>query len=543
MSREVKFADEARQKMKSGMDQVAEAVRVTMGPKGRNVAIDRNDRAPLITNDGVTIAKKIDPIDAYERMGAKLLIEVASKTNDIAGDGTTTATVLGHKMVEEGLKNIVAGANPIAVRDGILGATKAAVEEIMKIAKKVETQDEIAQVASISAADLGVGRLIADAMSEVGKNGLITIEESKSFDTVLDITKGLQIEKGYLSPYMVNNEERMEVVFERPIIFMANEKMSAVQDFIPVLESMISSGRPILFVVEDMDGPLLQTLILNKVQGKFQSAVIKAPSYGMMRKDQLEDLAILVGGEVFSKEKGMTYENLPLETMLGQAERVIITKDTTTFVNGAVDKERFEKRVLQIQNQIDTAENELDKENFEERMAKFSGGVAVIKVGGVSETEMTEKKLRIEDALNATRAAVEEGIVAGGGTALLQAQKAVHAYIDTLNPSEEDKKTGAQIVLRSMTAPAKQIAENAGINGDVAITFVRFENDDEEYGLNASTGEYVNMIEAGIIDPAKVTRSALQHAASVASTFLTTQAAIIDIKSDEPSYAKGNEWV
>lgn len=539
MSREVKFADDARQMMKNGMDQVAEAVRITMGPRGRNVVLDRGNYAPLITNDGVTIAKEVDPENAYERMGAKLLVEVASKTNDIAGDGTTTATVLGHQMVTEGLKNIVAGANPIALREGIMDATREAVKHIEKLAKKVETQEEIAQVASISAADAGVGALIADAMQEVGKNGFITIEESQGFETNLDITKGIQFDKGYLSPYMVTEPERMEAILDKPIIFFANEKITAIEEIVPLLEKMVSTGRSMLFVVEDMDGTALQTLILNKMQGKFHSAVVKAPSFGMMRKDQLEDLAILTGAQVFSKEKGMKYSDDPVG-ILGQAEKVIITKDTTTIVKGDVDKKRYEDRIKQIEHQIAIADSEMDKENFQERLAKFGGAVAVIKVGGVSETEMMEKKLRIEDALNATRAAVEEGIVAGGGTALMQAQDAVEDMISLM--SDGDKKTGAQIVSRTLLAPIKQIAENAGMNGEIVVSKLHENTGEESYGFDASTLKYVNMIEAGIIDPAKVTRSALQHAASVASTFLTTQAVIANVNKEEKKLIQSGEW-
>lgn len=527
MAKEIRFGEDARRAMLRGVDALANAVKVTLGPKGRNVVLEKKFGSPLITNDGVTIAKEIELADPYENMGAQLVKEVATKTNDVAGDGTTTATVLAQAMIREGLKNVTAGANPMVIRKGIEKAVAAAVEELKRIAKKVESKSAIAQVAAISAADEEVGKLIADAMEKVGNDGVITVEESKGFYTELDVVEGMQFDRGYASHYMVTNTDKMEAVLENPYILITDKKISSIQDILPILEQVLQQGRPLLIIAEDVEGEALATLVVNKLRGTFTAVAVKAPGFGDRRKAMLEDIAILTGGQVITEDLGLELKSAKIN-QLGRAGKVVITKETTTIVEGAGDADKIKARVAAIKQQIEETTSEFDREKLQERLAKLAGGVAVIKVGAATETELKEKKLRIEDALNATRAAVEEGIVAGGGTALVNVIPAVEKVEAT-----GDQLTGVRIVLRALEEPIRMIAENAGQEGSVVVQ--RLKNEKLGIGYNAATGEWVDMFEAGIVDPAKVTRSALQNAASVAMMFLTTEAAVSDIPEKEKS--------
>ena len=531
MAKDLYYGEEARRMLQSGVDKLADTVKITLGPKGRNVLINKSFGSPLITNDGVTIAREIELEDAVENMGAQLVKEVATKTNDVAGDGTTTATVLAQVMIREGFKNVAAGANPMVLKRGIQGAVDKAVEKIAEISHKVETKESIAQVAAVSAADENIGELIAEAMEKVGKDGVITVEESKSLGTTLDVVEGMQFDRGYLSAYMVSNTDKMEAVLENPYILLTDKKISNIQDLLPLLEQIVNQGRKLLVVAEDIEGEALATLVLNKLRGVIDVVAVKAPGFGERRKAMMEDIAILTGGTVISEELGYDLKEATVD-MLGQAGTVKVDKDNTVIVNGAGEKDAIQGRILAIRNQAEETESEFDKEKLQERLAKLSGGVAVIKVGAATETELKEKKLRIEDALNATKAAVEEGIVAGGGVALCSAIPAVSAYVETL---EGDEKTGAKIIERALEEPIRQIAENAGFEGSVVVAEVK--KLEVGHGFNAATEEYVDMIEAGIVDPAKVTRSALQNAASASSMLLTTEAGIVDIKSDAPAAA------
>jgi len=521
MAKILSFSEDARRRLEKGVNKLADAVKVTLGPKGRNVVIDKKWGAPTITKDGVTVAREVELEDPYENMGAQLAKEVATKTNDIAGDGTTTATVLAQAIVKEGLRNVAAGANPMLLKRGIDKAVERIVEEIANNARDIETQDEIAQVAGISANnDPEIGKIIADAMDKVGKDGVITVEESQTFGMDLDFVEGMQFDKGFLSPYMVTDPERMEAVFEDPYVLIANQKIGSVQDLLPVLEKVMQSGRPLIIVAEDLEGEALATLVVNKIRGTFQSAAVKAPGFGERRKSMLQDIAVLTGGQVISEEVGLKLENTTLD-LLGRARKVVITKDDTTIVEGAGSEDDIKGRINQIKAEIDKTDSDWDREKLQERLAKLSGGVAVVKVGAATETELKEVKHRIEDALSATRAAVEEGIVAGGGTALLQAEKA----LDKLD-LDGDELTGSKIIRSALSAPLYWIASNAGLEGSVVVERVR--GMDAGHGLNALTGEYGDLVAAGIIDPAKVTRSALQNAASIASLLLTTEALIAD---------------
>lgn len=520
MAKDIKFSEEARRSMRRGVDALADAVKVTLGPKGRNVVLERSFGSPLITNDGVTIAKEIELEDKFENMGAKLVAEVASKTNDVAGDGTTTATVLAQAMIAEGLKNVTSGANPMVIRKGIEKAVNVAVEELHKISKPIEGKESIAQVAAISSADQEVGDLIAEAMERVGNDGVITIEESKGFNTELEVVEGMQFDRGYASPYMVTDSEKMEAVLENPYILITDKKISNIQEILPVLEQVVQQGKPLLIISEDVEGEALATLVVNKLRGTFNAVAVKAPGFGDRRKAMLEDIAILTGGEVITEDLGLDLKSASIE-QLGRAGKVVVTKENTTIVEGSGDTAQIEARVGQIRAQIEETTSEFDREKLQERLAKLAGGVAVIKVGAATETELKERKLRIEDALNATRAAVEEGIVAGGGTALINVLSAVEA-ID----AEDDEATGIKIVLRALEEPVRQIAENAGLEGSVIVEHLKKE--EIGIGFNAASGEWVNMIDTGIVDPTKVTRSALQHASSVAAMFLTTEVVIAD---------------
>ena len=532
MAKELKFSEDARQSMLNGVEKLAKAVRVTLGPKGRNVVLDKSYTTPLITNDGVTIAKEIELQDRFEDMGAKLVAEVATKTNEIAGDGTTTATVLAHSMIEEGLKNVTAGANPVGIRRGISRAVEVAVEELKAISKSVQDKDSIAQVGAISANDEEVGKFISEAMEKVGKDGVITIEESRGLKTELEVVEGMQFDRGYSSPYMVTDSEKMVADLENPYILITDKKISNFQqDLLPILEQIVQQGRPILIIADDVEGDALANLVLNKLRGTFTAITVKAPGFGDRRKEMLQDIAILTGGQVISEELGFELKDTTLD-MLGRASRVQVTKDDTTIVEGAGDETALEGRVKQIKAQLENTDSNFDREKLEERLAKLSGGVAVIKVGAATETEMKERKLRIEDALNSTRAAVEEGIVAGGGTALVQVFDKV-AQIE----AEDDEKTGINIVLKALEAPLRQIAENAGQEGSVIVS--KLKEQSQGFGYNAATNEWVNMIEAGIVDPTKVTRSALQNAGSVASMFLTTEAVVADIPEPESNMDMG----
>lgn len=528
MAKDIKFSEDARQSMVRGIDILADTVKVTLGPKGRNVVLDQSYGSPLITNDGVTIAKEIELEDKFEDMGAKLVAEVASKTNDIAGDGTTTATVLTQAIVTEGMKNVTAGANPVGVRRGIDKAIRVASDRLSEISVPVDSKDAIANVASISSGDSEVGDLIAEAMEKVGQDGVITIEESQSIDTSLDVVEGMQFDRGYLSQYMVTDNDKMEAVLENPYILLTDKKISNIQDILPVLEQVVQEGRALLLVADDIDGEALPTLVLNKIRGTFNVVGVKAPAFGDRRKAMLEDLSILTGGQVITEDLGLELKDTTID-QLGSANRVVITKDETTIVEGAGDKEQLAQRVAQIRSQIEETTSEYDREKLLERLAKLAGGVAVVKVGAATESELKERKLRIEDALNATRAAVDQGIVAGGGTAFVNAKEAVAELAETL---AGDEQTGAQIVLRALEAPVRQIAENAGLEGSVIVE--KLKEQAEGVGFNAATSEWVNMIEEGIVDPTKVSRSALQNAGSVAGLILSTEAAVASQPQPEP---------
>ncbi|MGM2821234.1 chaperonin GroEL [Bacillus cereus group sp. Bce001] len=520
MAKDIKFSEEARRSMLRGVDTLANAVKVTLGPKGRNVVLEKKFGSPLITNDGVTIAKEIELEDAFENMGAKLVAEVASKTNDVAGDGTTTATVLAQAMIREGLKNVTAGANPMGLRKGIEKAVVAAVEELKTISKPIEGKSSIAQVAAISAADEEVGQLIAEAMERVGNDGVITLEESKGFTTELDVVEGMQFDRGYASPYMITDSDKMEAVLDNPYILITDKKISNIQEILPVLEQVVQQGKPLLIIAEDVEGEALATLVVNKLRGTFNVVAVKAPGFGDRRKAMLEDIAILTGGEVITEELGRDLKSATIES-LGRAGKVVVTKENTTVVEGVGNTEQIEARIGQIRAQLEETTSEFDREKLQERLAKLAGGVAVIKVGAATETELKERKLRIEDALNSTRAAVEEGIVAGGGTSLMNVYTKVASIV-----AEGDEATGINIVLRALEEPVRQIAINAGLEGSVVVE--RLKGEKVGVGFNAATGEWVNMLETGIVDPAKVTRSALQNAASVAAMFLTTEAVVAD---------------
>ena len=520
MVKDIKFAEDARSAMLRGVDVLANTVKVTLGPKGRNVVLEKAFGSPLITNDGVTIAKEIELEDHFENMGAKLVAEVASKTNDIAGDGTTTATVLTQAIVREGLKNVTAGANPVGIRRGIELATKAAVEELHRISRPVESKEAIAQVAAISSGSAEVGELIAEAMEKVGNDGVITIEESKGIETELDVVEGMQFDRGYLSQYMVTDNDKMIATLDNPFILITDKKVSNIQEIIPLLEQIVQQGRALLIIADDVDGEALPTLVLNKLRGTFNVVAVKAPGFGDRRKAMLEDIAVLTGAQVITEDLGLELKDATL-AQLGTAGKVVVSKDSTTIVEGAGSKELIANRVALIRAQAQDTTSDFDREKLHERLAKLSGGVAVIKVGAATETELKEKKLRIEDALNATRAAVEEGIVSGGGTALVNVQKVVDAL-----ELEGDLATGAKIVSRSLEKPLRQIAENAGLEGSVIVA--RLKSEEKGIGYNAATDEWVNMIEAGIVDPTKVTRSALQNAASVSALLLTTEAVVAD---------------
>lgn len=533
MAKQIRFGLEARQSLQSGVDQLANAVKVTLGPKGRNVVLDKSFGTPLITNDGVSIAKEIELEDPFENIGAQLVKEVATKTNDVAGDGTTTATVLAQAMITEGLKNIAAGANPIIVRRGMKTATEAAVESIKAMSQTVNSKNHIARVAAISAGDDEVGNLIADAMEKVSNDGVITVEESKTMATELDVVEGMQFDRGYLSAYMVTDTEKMETVYDNPYILITDKKISNIQDILPVLEQIVQTGSKLLIIAEDVEGEALTTLVLNKIRGTFNCVAVKAPGFGDRRKDMLQDIAILTGGTVISEEVGLELKDATID-MLGRAASIKVTKENTVIVDGAGDKAAIKERVVLIRNQIEQSTSDFDKEKMQERVAKLAGGVAVIKVGAATETEMKEKKLRIEDALAATRAAVEEGIIGGGGSTYIHVAKDVEKLLDT---TTGDEKTGVRIILKALEAPLYQIVANAGLEPAVVINKVK--ELEKGTGFNALTEQYVNMIEGGIIDPTKVTRSALQNATSVASTFLTTECIVADIKKDEPAMPGG----
>ena len=532
MAKELYYGEDSRRKLLAGVDKLADTVKITLGPKGRNVLIERSYGSPLITNDGVTIAREIELEDQFENMGAQLVKEVATKTNDVAGDGTTTATLLTQSIVREGFKNVTAGANPMILKKGIAGAVGAAVENLKAAAKPVDDKAAIAQVASVSANDTEIGELIAEAMEKVGKDGVITVEESKTLGTSLDVVEGMQFDRGYLSPYMANNE-KMEAVMNKPFILLTDKKLSSIQDIIPLLEGIMKAGRSLLIVAEDVDGEALATLVLNKLRGTLDVVAVKAPGFGDRRKAMMEDIAVLTGGVVISEELGYELKETTID-MLGQAETVKVNKDNTVIVGGAGSKEELAARVAQIKASIEETTSDFDREKLQERLAKLSGGVAVINAGAASETELKEKKLRLEDALNATKAAVEEGIVAGGGVSLIRAIDAVKAYADK---QEGDVKTGAKIVERALEEPVRQIAENAGFDGAVVVAEVK--RAEGNIGFNAANETYEDMITAGIVDPVKVTRSALQNAASVASMLLTTEAGITQIKEPEPPMPQG----
>ncbi len=528
MAKDIKFSEDARQSMVRGIDILADTVKVTLGPKGRNVVLEQSYGSPLITNDGVTIAKEVELEDKFEDMGAKLVAEVASKTNDIAGDGTTTATVLTQAIVTEGMKNVTAGANPVGVRRGIDKAVRVASDRLAEISVPVDSKGAIANVASISSGDSEVGDLIAEAMEKVGQDGVITIEESQSIDTSLDVVEGMQFDRGYLSQYMVTDNDKMEAVLENPYILLTDKKISNIQDILPVLEQVVQEGRALLLVADDIDGEALPTLVLNKIRGTFNVVGVKAPAFGDRRKAMLEDLSILTGAQVITEDLGLELKDTTID-QLGAANRVVITKDDTTIVEGAGNKEQLEQRVAQIRGQIEETTSEYDREKLLERLAKLAGGVAVVKVGAATESELKERKLRIEDALNATRAAVEQGIVAGGGTAFVNVKSAVADLAETLTG---DEQTGVQIVLRALEAPVRQIAENAGLEGSVIVEKLKEQADG--VGFNAATSEWVKMIDEGIVDPTKVSRSALQNAGSVAGLILSTEAAVANQPQPEP---------
>ena len=528
MAKEIKYGAEARKALEAGVDQLADTVRVTIGPKGRNVVLDKSYGAPLITNDGVTIAKEIELEDPFENMGAQLVKEVATKTNDVAGDGTTTATVLAQAMIKEGMKNLAAGANPIVLRKGMKKATDAAVESIVSMSEKVNGKEQIAKVAAISAGDEAVGNMVADAMEKVSNDGVITIEEFKPMQTELDLVEGMQFDRGYISAYMATDMDKMEAVLDDPYILITDKKISNIQEILPLLEQIVQSGSRLLIIAEDVEGEALTTLILNKLRGTFNVVAVKAPGYGDRRKEMLQDIAILTGGQVISEEVGLELKDATMD-QLGRAKSVKVQKESTVIVDGEGDKDAIAARVSQIRGQIEETTSEFDKEKLQERLAKLAGGVAVIRVGAATETEMKESKLRMEDALNATRAAVEEGIIAGGGSAYIHASKEVAKLVDSL---EGDEKTGAKVVLKALEAPLFHISANAGLEGSVIINKVR--EAQPGFGFDAYNETYVNMVEAGILDPVKVTRSALQNACSVASTLLTTESVVADIKEPAP---------
>lgn len=533
MAKDIKYGVEARKALEAGVNKLADTVRVTLGPKGRNVVLDKSFGTPLITNDGVTIAKEVELEDAFENMGAQLVKEVATKTNDVAGDGTTTATVLAQAMINEGMKNLAAGANPIILRKGMKKATDVAVEAIAKMSEPIKGKDQIARVAAISASDDEVGSLVADAMEKVTNEGVITIEESKTMKTELDLVEGMQFDRGYVSAYMCTDMEKMEANLDDPYILITDKKISNIQDILPVLEELVKSGQKLLIIAEDVEGEALTTLIVNKLRGTFNVVAVKAPGYGDRRKDMLKDIAVLTGGTVISEELGLELKDATLAS-LGRAKSVKVQKENTVIVDGQGSKADIEKRVAQIKAQLSETTSEFDKEKLQERLAKLSGGVAVIRVGAATETEMKEAKLRMEDALNATRAAVEEGIIAGGGSAYIHASKEVEKLVATL---EGDERTGAKIILKALEAPLFRIVENAGLEGSVVVNKVR--ESSEGVGFDAFREEYVDMVKAGILDPAKVTRSALQNANSVASTLLTTESAVANIKEDAPAMPAG----
>jgi chaperonin GroEL len=530
MAKMIAFDEEARRGLEAGMNKLADAVRVTLGPKGRNVVLAKQWGAPTITNDGVSIAKEIELEDPYERIGAELVKEVAKKTDDVAGDGTTTATVLAWTMVREGLRNVAAGANPMSLKKGIEAAVAAAIASIKDLAKEVDSKEQIAQVASISAADTEIGGMISEAIDKVGKDGVITVEESQTFGMEMDLVEGMRFDKGYISPYFATDMDRMEASLDDAYILLVSSKITNVRDMLPVLEKVMQSGRPLVIIAEDIEGEALATLVVNKIRGTFKSAAVKAPGFGDRRKAMLQDIAILTGGQVISEEVGLKLENATLD-LLGRAKKVVITKDETTIIEGAGDEDDIKGRISQIKTEIDNTDSDYDREKLQERLAKLSGGVAVLKVGAATEVELKEKKHRIEDAVSTTKAAIEEGVVPGGGVALLRAQAAVVAAADKLTG---DEATGARMVARSLEGPLKQIAENAGLEGGVVVEKVKNLKGNE--GLNAATGEYEDLVKLGVIDAAKVTRSALQNAASIAALFLTTEAVIAD-KPEESSHA------
>jgi chaperonin GroEL len=529
MAKLIAYDETARRALERGMNQLADAVRVTLGPKGRNVVLERKWGSPTITNDGVSIAKEIELEDPYEKIGAELVKEVAKKTDDVAGDGTTTATVLAWAMVREGLRNVAAGANPMGLKRGIEEAVEAAVASLKDISRETETKEQIAQVASISAADPEIGGMISEAIDKVGKDGVITVEESQTFGMEMELVEGMRFDKGYISPYFVTDADRMEAVLEDPYILFAASKISAVRDLLPILEKVMQSARPLFIIAEDIEGEALATLVVNKIRGTFKSAAVKAPGFGERRKAMLADMAILTGGQVISEEIGLKLENVTLD-LLGRARKIVVTKDETTIIEGSGAEEDIKGRINQIKAEMDHTDSDYDLEKLQERLAKLSGGVAVIKVGAATEVELKEKKHRIEDAVSTTKAAVEEGVVPGGGVALLRAQARIHDRAEKL---EGDEATGARIVAKAVEEPLKQIAVNAGMEGGVVVEKVR--NLEGAFGLNAATGEYEDLFKAGVIDAAKVTRSALQNAASIAALFLTTEAVIVEKPSDGPS--------
>ena len=533
MAKEIKFGVEARSALEAGVNKLADTVRVTLGPKGRNVVLDKSFGAPLITNDGVTIAKEVELEDAFENMGAQLVKEVATKTNDVAGDGTTTATVLAQAMINEGMKNLAAGANPIILRKGMKKATETAVDSIRSMSSKLSGKEQIAKVAAISAGDEQVGEMVADAMEKVTGDGVITIEESKTMKTELDMVEGMQFDRGYLSAYMATNMDKMEAELDNPYILITDKKISNIQEILPLLEQVVQASARLLIIAEDVEGEALSTLVINKLRGTFNVVAVKAPGYGDRRKEMLKDIAILTGGQVISEELGLDLKETTMD-QLGRAKSVKVQKENTIIVDGEGDKAEIEARIAQIKNQIEETTSDFDREKLQERLAKLAGGVAVVRVGAATETEMQEAKLRMEDALAATRAAVEEGIIAGGGSAYIHASKEVAKMAASL---EGDEKTGANIILKALEAPLRRIAENAGLEGSVIIDKVRSEK--PGFGFNALTEEYVNMVDNGILDPAKVTRSALQNATSVASTLLTTESVVANIKEDAPAMSAG----
>jgi chaperonin GroEL len=530
-SKLLKFSEDARRSLEAGVNKLADTVALTLGPKGHNVVLDKKWGAPTITNDGVTIAKEVELEDPWENMGAQLAKEVATKTNDVAGDGTTTATVLARAMVHNGMRNVAAGANPMALKRGIEKAVVEAVEQIKNQAKDVESREEIAQVASISAGDTAIGEVLADALDKVGKDGVVTVEESNTFGMELEFVEGMQFDKGYISPYFVTDQERMEAILDEPYILIANKKIGSVQELLPLLEKVLQSGKPVLIVAEDVEGEALATLVVNKIRGTFNAVAVKAPGFGDRRKAMLQDISILTGGQVVSEEVGLKLENVGLD-VLGRARRVVVTKDDTTVVEGAGSDDEVKGRINQLKAEIEKTDSDWDREKLQERLAKLAGGVAIVKVGAATEVELKEKKHRIEDALSATRAAIEEGVVPGGGVALIRSEAAL-SKLDLTG----DEATGSRIVLASLTEPARLIAANAGFEGAVIVE--RLRNESDHMGFNASSGEWVDMMKAGIIDPAKVTRSALQNAASIAALVLTTESAVVEKPEEEEPAAAG----